>query len=243
MPVADRSETLIVSGTNEARQAINAMVRDSEQRVGTGQSYETLIRRDTTQAERRFAKNYNIGDAIQPERDYTRIGLERGHTYRVVENGPDNRLTVENAHGERVTFSPMVHNRLSVYALEKKEIAPGDRIRITRNDAGMDLANGDRFTVKSVGQQEIVLASDKREVRLPADKPLHVDYAYASTVHSAQGLTSKTSCTTPTAVARRPPVRSSTWPFHGLGKRRRSTPTTPTGCRRPSHAQRRSTAH
>lgn len=191
MPVADRSETLIVSGTNEARQAINAMVRDSEQRVGTGQSYDTLIRRDTTQAERRFAKNYNIGDAIQPERDYKRIGLERGHTYRVVENGPDNRLTVENANGERVTFSPMVHNRLSVYALEKKEIAPGDRIRITRNDAGMDLANGDRFTVKSVGQQGIVLASDKREVRLPADKPLHVDYAYASTVHSAQGLTSK----------------------------------------------------
>ncbi|WP_017158660.1 MobF family relaxase [Xanthomonas phaseoli] len=191
MSVADRSETLIVSGTNEARQAINAMVRDSEQRVGTGQSYDTLIRRDTTQAERRFAKNYNIGDAIQPERDYKRIGLERGHTYRVVENGPDNRLTVENANGERVTFSPMVHNRLSVYALEKKEIAPGDRIRITRNDAGMDLANGDRFTVKSVGKQEIVLTSDKREVRLPADKPLHVDYAYASTVHSAQGLTSK----------------------------------------------------
>lgn len=191
MPVADRSETLIVSGTNEARQAINAMVRDSEQRVGTGQSYDTLIRCDTTQAERRFAKNYNIGDAIQPERDYKRIGLERGHTYRVVENGPDNRLTVENANGERVTFSPMVHNRLSVYALEKKEIAPGDRIRITRNDAGMDLANGDRFTVKSIGQQEIVLASEKREVRLPADKPLHVDYAYASTVHSAQGLTSK----------------------------------------------------
>nr|WP_305367526.1 ATP-binding domain-containing protein [Xanthomonas campestris] len=55
----------------------------------------------------------------------------------------------------------------------------------------MDLANGDRFTVKSVGKQEIVLTSDKREVRLPADKPLHVDYAYASTVHSAQGLTSK----------------------------------------------------
>lgn len=191
MPVADRSETLIVSGTNEARQAINAMVRDSEQRVGTGQSYDTLVRRDTTQAERRFAKNYNIDDAIQPERDYKRIGLERGQTYRVVENGPDNRLTVENANGERVTFSPMVHNRLSVYALEKKEIAPGDRIRITRNDAGMDLANGDRFTVKSIGQQEIVLANDKREVRLPADKPLHVDYAYASTVHSAQGLTSK----------------------------------------------------
>lgn len=191
MPIADRNETLVVSGTNKARQAINALVRDSEQRVGTGQNYDTLIRRDTTQAERRFSKNYNIGDAIQPERDYPKLGLERGQTYRVIENGPDNRLTVEGSDGHRASFSPMVNNRLSVYSLERKELAPGDRIRITRNDAGADLANGDRFTVKRVGAQEILVTDGKREVRLPADRPLHVDYAYASTVHSAQGLTSK----------------------------------------------------
>lgn len=191
MPVGDRAETLIVSGTNEARRAINALVRSSEERAGAGREYETLVRRDTTQAERKFAKNYNIGDAIQPERDYRGAGLERGQTYRVVETGPDNRLTVEGPDGKRVTFSPMVHNRLSVYALERKELAAGDRIRVTRNDAALDLANGDRFTVKSVSAQEVVLAGEKRELRLPADKPLHVDYAYASTVHSAQGLTSK----------------------------------------------------
>lgn len=56
---------------------------------------------------------------------------------------------------------------------------------------GYGSANGDRFTVKSVGSQEILVADGKREVRLPVDRPLHVDYAYASTVHSAQGLTSK----------------------------------------------------
>lgn len=191
MPTADRAETLIVSGTNEARRAINSMVREQEQRAGTGQQFETLVRRDTTQAERRFAKNYNIGDAIQPERDYKRAGLERGETYRVVETGPDNKLTVEGKDGQRATFSPMVHNRLSVYELERKELVAGDRVRITRNDADLDVANGDRFTVNSVSRSEVVLSDGKREVRLPAAKPLHLDYAYASTVHSAQGLTSK----------------------------------------------------
>lgn len=38
MPLADRNETLVVSGTNKARQAINALVRESEQRVGTGKT-------------------------------------------------------------------------------------------------------------------------------------------------------------------------------------------------------------
>jgi len=32
----------------------------------------------------------------------------------------------------------MVYNRLSVYKLERKELVAGDRVRITRNDAGLD---------------------------------------------------------------------------------------------------------
>jgi len=191
MPAQDRAETLIISGTNEARQAINDMIRAKEQRAGTGDVYETLTRRDTTQAERRFAKNYRINDAIQPERDYKKIGLERGETYRVVDTGPDNKLTVEGNNGQRVSFSPMVYNRLSVYQIEHKELVAGDRVRITRNDANLDVANGDRFTVTNVGKDDIVLSNGQREVRLPTEKPLHLDYAYASTVHSAQGLTSK----------------------------------------------------
>jgi len=100
-------------------------------------------------------------------------------------------LTVEGQDGQRATFSPMVYNRLSVYKLERKELAAGDRVRITRNDAGLDVANGDRFTVVNASKTEIVLSNGKRDIRLSTEKPLHLDYAYASTVHSAQGLTSK----------------------------------------------------
>jgi len=191
LPEEDRMETLIISGTNEARQIINAMVRTEEGRAGIGDVYETLTRRDTTQAERRFAKNYRLGDAVQPERDYKKIGLERGKIYRVVETGSGNQLTVENKSGQRVTFSPMVYNRLSVYQIEHKELVAGDRVRITRNEAGRDIANGDRFIVATASKEEIVLSNGEREVRLSAGNPLHLDYAYASTVHAAQGLTSK----------------------------------------------------
>jgi len=176
MPAQDRAETLIISGANEARQAINDMIRAKEQRAGTGDVYETLTRRDTTQAERRFAKNYRLGDAIQPERDYKKIGLERGEIYRIVETESDNKLTVEGKDGHRATFSPMVYNRLSVYQIEHKEFVAGDRVRITRNEANLDVANGDRFTVVNAGKEEIVLSNGQREVRIPAEKPLHLDY-------------------------------------------------------------------
>jgi ATP-dependent exoDNAse (exonuclease V) alpha subunit len=96
---------------------------------------------------RAFAKNYAPGEMIQPERDYPRLGLERGVLY--------------------------------------------DRVRITRNDAALDLANGDRFTVAEVAKEAITLHDGRREVLLPADRPLHVDHAYATTVHSSQGTTAE----------------------------------------------------
>lgn len=64
-------------------------------------------------------------------------------------------------------------------------------MRITRNDAGRDLANGDRFTVAAVTADRVTLEGNGRRVELPADRPLHLEHAYATTVHSAQGLTAE----------------------------------------------------
>ncbi len=64
-------------------------------------------------------------------------------------------------------------------------------MRITRNDASRDLANGDRFTIAAVAPDRVTLEANGRRVELPADRPLHLEHAYATTVHSAQGLTSE----------------------------------------------------
>jgi ATP-dependent exoDNAse (exonuclease V) alpha subunit len=49
---ADRARTIIVSGRNEGRREINSAVRHELGLAGKGLEYATLVRRDTTQAER-----------------------------------------------------------------------------------------------------------------------------------------------------------------------------------------------
>ncbi len=191
LPEEERARTLVVAGTNEARREINRAVREDLGFAGRGHEFATLMRRDTTQAERAFSKNYAPGDVIQPERDYPKAGLSHGALYEVVENGPGNRLTVRGEKGEVVEFSPMACRRLSVYEPERSELAVGDCVRITRNDAARDLANGDRFTVAAVTRASVTLTDGERRVVLSADKPLHLDHAYATTVHASQGTTAE----------------------------------------------------
>jgi ATP-dependent exoDNAse (exonuclease V) alpha subunit len=192
MPAEERGTTIIVADTNEARREINALIRERLGTAGQGRVFDTLVRRDTTQAGRLFAKNYNVGDVVQPERDYPRRGLKRGQLYEVLENGPANHLTVRTGSGEVITFNPYTNRKLSVYEPERAELAPGDRVRITRNDAALDLANGDRATVRSVSPEAVTIAlDDQRLLELRADKQLHLDLAYATTVHSSQGTTAE----------------------------------------------------
>jgi hypothetical protein len=189
LPAEERARTIVVAGTNEARREINRAVRKDLGLDGWGHDHTILVRRDTTQAERAIAKNYAPGDVIQPERDYRSVGLERGVLYEVAESGPGNRLKVRSEAGETIEFSPMTCRKLSVYEPERAELAVGDHVRITRNDAARDLANGDRFKVADVSASAITLTDGRRQVELPADRPLHLDHAYAATVHSSQGLT------------------------------------------------------
>jgi conjugative relaxase-like TrwC/TraI family protein len=193
---AERRETLIVAGTNAARREINSMVRNSLNLAGKGRELETLTRVDMTQAQRRFAPSYQRGMAIQPEKDYQKAGLTRGETYRVKEALPGNVLVLYRPDGSTITINPRKATKLSVYHTERTELSVGDTVRINRNDPGRDLTNGDRMNVVGVVGGTVRLESveqcDGRPVRsleLPANKPLHLEHAYASTVHSSQGLT------------------------------------------------------
>ncbi|MEW5683800.1 MAG: MobF family relaxase [Pseudomonadota bacterium] len=188
LPSKAREETLIVSGTNEGRREINARVREGLGLAGQGKVLECLVRRDTTQEQRLFAKNYHVGDRIRPEHDQRALGLKRGELY-TVEDTIGGKLALRTPGGGRLRINPAYLRNVSVYETVQQELARGDVVRVTRNDAAKDLANGDRFTVTYVGSQSIRLESGTRAVMLPRDRPLHVDYAYATTVHSSQGMT------------------------------------------------------
>lgn len=193
----ERQGTLIISGTNASRREINGMVRESLDLVGKGREFETLTRVDMTQAQRRFAPSYKTGMVIQPEQDYKKAGLVRGETYTVKEALPGNKLLLENKEGVSITINPRQVTKVSVYHLERTELSIGDTVRINRNDPGLDLTNGDRMRVAGIVGGVVKLDSVEqqndrpvRSVELVSNKPLHLEHAYASTVHSSQGLTS-----------------------------------------------------
>lgn len=185
----DRSRTLVVSGTNEARRELNTLIRRRLGVEGKGIEFDTLARKDVTQAERRHATSYAIGDVVQPEKDYVTSGLKRGELYRVSDVETGNRLVLTQANGFRAEIDPRRYAQLSVYEPARAELAVGDWTRITRNDPALDVSNGDRARVLEVSPDRVALETDKgRRLELDASRPLHLEHAYATTVHSAQGL-------------------------------------------------------
>lgn len=193
MSAKDRRETLIVTGTNRSRNALNEATHQALGLGGRGFDFNLLTRRDTTQAERRVAKYYVAGDILQPERDYKNGNLRQTEMYRIIGVAQDkpNDLIVEHVvTKERTQFNPARTAKLSVYEQVEAELSAGDWIRVTRNDAKLDLVNGGRFEVLAVTPTTVTIGGNGRRLTLDAaGGPLHLDRAYATTSHSAQGLT------------------------------------------------------
>lgn len=189
----DRRETLIVTGTNASRNSLNEATHLALGLGGRGFEFNLLTRRDTTQAERRVAKYYVAGDILRPERDYAAGNLRQGEMYRIIGMAGDkpNGLEVEHvATKVRTSFNPARAAKLSVYEPVEAELSAGEVVRITGHNAALDLANGDRFEVLAVTPTTVTIGGGGwRLVLDAATLPLHLDRAYATTSHSAQGLT------------------------------------------------------
>lgn len=193
---AARRTALMVTGTNAARRELNELARMALGLQGTGRRYETLTRVDMTQAQRRYAASYQLDMVVMVERNCDRAGLAAKEPYRVKKVLPRNRLVVAHQDGALRVFDPRAVPHLVAYHAERTELAVGDLVRVTRSDAARGVTMGERLHVIEVKEDEVALVpadqsgrSDAPQWRMPAGVPLHLEHAYASTVHSAQGLT------------------------------------------------------
>jgi len=130
-------------------------------------------------------------------RPYKRLGVGKGDELRVA--GVDRKtrtVSLEDADGRSVAWEP---NRIAaraggveVYRSEEIELRAGDRIRWTRNDAGLGLVNSGTAEVAAVRDGRVTFRlEDGRTLDLaPGDPQLHhLDRAWASTAHAVQGRT------------------------------------------------------
>lgn len=192
LPEGERRETLIVAGTNDARRAINALVREGLA-LPSGDKVEILTNVDMTRAELRSAQSYEAGQVVVPQRTYSgRPGetLTKGEQLRVVSHDiRRNELTVEREGGRRFCFDPSRQSMLRLYERESVDLAPGDWVRVSANDKALGICNGERYRVAAVDATHVTLKGGDTDIWIDRRRPVHLQHGYASTIHSAQGLT------------------------------------------------------
>ncbi len=196
-----RENTGVMAPSHELRQAINGHIRqrlDREGRIhGRAMGSERLVSKGYTNAEKALADNYEPGDVVAFHRPYLRIGVEKGDERRVT--GVDREagaVLLADGEGGSVAWKPeQIGGRRGgseVYTVEDIELRAGDRIRWTRNDAGLGLVNSRTAEVLGVANGRVTFRlEDGKTLELARGDPQlrHLDHAWASTVHAFQGRT------------------------------------------------------
>ena len=196
-----REHTGLMAPSHALRRSINGHIRDRLARDGAlrGPALEIdrLVSRGYTTAEKSLAAHYAPGDMVGFQRDYRSLGVEKGDERRVASvDHATGTVMLEGRNGEATPWQPRrVGGRrgaVEVYRTETIELRVGDRIRWTRNDAGLGLVNSHTAEVHSVeGGGVSFRLEDGQMLALGKDAPQlrHLDHAWASTVHAFQGRT------------------------------------------------------
>ena len=158
---------------------------------------ERLVSKGYTNAEKALAGNYAVGDVVAFHRPYKRIGVEKGDERRVTGvNHKAREVVLEGRDGGTVAWKPgeigARRGGSEVYRTEGIALRAGDRIRWTRNDAGLGLVNSRTAEVLSVANGRVMFQlEDGKKLELGRGDPQlrHLDHAWASTVHAFQGRT------------------------------------------------------
>ena len=195
-----RERTLLVAPTHELRAGINAVVRGALAAEGVlrGRALriERLVSLGMTRAEKADARNYREGDTVLFNQDMVNFRVKRDEALTVTGTEED-RVLLLHPDGKPRRIAPQqgyYRYRLEVYESREIEIRAGDRIRWTRNDKRRNLVNGGRAEVAAITKDRVRFAiDDGSSLSLRHDDPQlrHLDHAWSTTVHGAQGSTAE----------------------------------------------------
>ena len=203
----DRADALILAPTHAIRRQVNDTVREGLEAEGLLHGrvlvVDRLVDRRLTRAQASDLRSYEPGDTIVFHRDV--FGCRAGDACIVM--GTDGgQVVLAGPDGGERRFRPSGNASayLGLYDTERIELRAGDRIRWTRNRRAPPARFGHPRQPELVnGGEAEILEIDARRVRfrdgdgrtfsfLYKDPQLrHLDHAYCSTVHAAQGRTAR----------------------------------------------------
>ncbi len=181
------SVPLVVSPTHAESAKVTAAIRAAKTEAGLLGRAKTFTRMQNLQWEepdRRRAENYRSGLVVQFHQNAH--GAKRGELFRITGRDEEGRVTALNEKNRKVVLPLETAARFQVFEEREIALAPGDRVRITRNGKSADgrrINNGNVFTVEKFSRDgKIVLTTG---AVLDA-KHGHFDYGYCQTSHSSQ---------------------------------------------------------
>ena len=193
-----RAGTAILAPTHELRAEINDAIRQGLEDEGVLHGPELEIDRyvnlHLTRSQKGEVANYRPGDVAVFHHDVYGVSAKAGDACRVLEAQDDGRVLLAHPDGRERRIDPAgyIRYRLDLYETQPMVLRAGDQVRWTRNDTTRGLINGEHAEVLSIGPVNVRMSTqDGREIAMARDDPQlhHLDHAYSSTVHAAQGLT------------------------------------------------------
>jgi hypothetical protein len=158
--------------------------------ASSGERIDVFRRLENTAAERKAIHTYQPGLTIRFEKSYRSLGVQRGDTVKIQRVLADS-IVVSLSDGTRRAMAPqrLSGKGWSVGTVDSLEVAAGDRVRFTGTNPTAGFKNGERGIVEEIRPERIaVRREDHQVVYVSRDRPASLDYSYAVTGHSAQGL-------------------------------------------------------
>lgn len=191
-----RDRTLVITPANKDRVKINEVIREGlrQSRAIRGEDVQVpvLVPKGFTGAEIRESKSYEQGDVVRFQRAYKRsLQVQAGELWKVKSIDTElNQIELVHKDGRTIEWTPHSHAKVEVYREEQRKMAQGDKILWTRSDKEQGLINGKSAYVSEICSDKLVVEhADGHKQTLDPKTPLHLDHAYAVTVHRSQGQT------------------------------------------------------
>ena len=193
-----REGTAILAPTHFIRAEIHRVVRDGLAGEGVlhGREIEIerYVNRHLTAAQRADVRNHEPGDIVIFHSRVPPLRVDEGDACRIA-RAEDGLVFLDHPSGRTVHIRPddsWVRYRFGIYETARIRIRAGDRVRWTRNDKRHGLVNGGEAVVLGIDSRRVRfdLGGGKRLSLSRADPQLrHIDHAWSTTVHGAQGMT------------------------------------------------------
>ena len=193
-----RAGTAILAPTHFIRAGIHRIVRDglAEEGVLHGREIEIdrLVNRHLTAAQRADVRNHEPGDVVVFHSRVPPLRVQEGDACRILRTEGE-FVFLEHPGGRTIRIRPgdgWVRYRFAVYETARIRLRAGDRIRWTANDKRRGLVNGGEAVVDRIDSRRVRFDPGNGETfTLRRDDPQlrHIDHAWSSTVHAAQGMT------------------------------------------------------